>query len=260
MPLITSFGAGARGLGWGKEEGGFVVPPTYNTTSLVQHFDAAITASYSGSGTTVTDLSGNNNNGTLVNGVTWTTVGGVPAFTFDGTNDYIASNMTVARQNPHTFDFWLNMSAGYEGYHFGLSGYYSTYYAFSAGASDTNNNIIIGAHGGGGSQLTHSYTVANPGWVNLTFIINYSGSPKKAIYINGSLVASNTLAENYLNNNLTLPYGAYRYAPTSTQTDAASAVIAFYNKSMGVIARYNRALSGSEIASNYNAYKGRFGL
>lgn len=45
--------------------------------------------SYPGTGTTVTDLSGNGNNGTLVNGVTFTS--GTPAyFNLDGTNDYIS--------------------------------------------------------------------------------------------------------------------------------------------------------------------------
>jgi hypothetical protein len=46
------------------------------------------TASYPGTGTTVDDLSGNNNDGTLINGVTFTS--GTPAyFGLDGTNDYI---------------------------------------------------------------------------------------------------------------------------------------------------------------------------
>ena len=39
------------------------------TSGLVLNLDAGNTASYPGTGTTWTDLSGNGNNGTLVNGV-----------------------------------------------------------------------------------------------------------------------------------------------------------------------------------------------
>jgi hypothetical protein len=46
-------------------------------------------ASYPGSGTTVYDLSGNGNNGTLINGVTFNSSGTPDYFDLDGTNDWI---------------------------------------------------------------------------------------------------------------------------------------------------------------------------
>ena len=46
-----------------------------------------------GSGTRLTDLSGNNNHGTLSNGPVWTAAGKYGgALTFDGTNDLVAIN------------------------------------------------------------------------------------------------------------------------------------------------------------------------
>jgi len=45
----------------------------YVTSGLVLYWDASVSASYPGSGSTITDLSGNGNNGTLYNGVTYTT-------------------------------------------------------------------------------------------------------------------------------------------------------------------------------------------
>lgn len=75
-----------------------IVPPTTSTTTTTT--TAAIpgspfvytnpdsSTSYPGSGTTVYDLSGNDNNGTLTNGPTYTS--GTPSyFTLDGTNDYV---------------------------------------------------------------------------------------------------------------------------------------------------------------------------
>jgi hypothetical protein len=57
-------------------------------SSLVLALDAANPKSYPGSGTTWTDLSGNGNNGTLVNGVGYVGTNG-GALSFDGSNDYV---------------------------------------------------------------------------------------------------------------------------------------------------------------------------
>jgi hypothetical protein len=74
--------------------------------------DAANPKSYSGSGTTWTDLSGNGNNGTLINGVAYTdTNKGI--MTFDGVDDYIdfyVPNLgSIA-----TVEMWCKIGSGYE--------------------------------------------------------------------------------------------------------------------------------------------------
>jgi len=65
---------------------------TYNTSivrnGLVLHLDAANRKSYPGTGTTWTDLSGLNNNGTLTNGVSYQSVN-QGAFNFDGIDDFV---------------------------------------------------------------------------------------------------------------------------------------------------------------------------
>ena len=58
-----------------------------------------------GSGTTATDLSGNNHNGTLVNGPVWTNGKYGQAVSFDGSNDYV----NIADNN----DFTLNPNQSY---------------------------------------------------------------------------------------------------------------------------------------------------
>ena len=55
-------------------------------SGLVLHLDAARPASYPGSGTTWTDLSGQGNNGTLTNGPTYSSANG-GSIVLDGTND-----------------------------------------------------------------------------------------------------------------------------------------------------------------------------
>jgi glucose/arabinose dehydrogenase len=70
---------------------------------------AALIAAYSfsaGSGTALADASGNNRNGTLVNGPTWTTGQAGGALSFDGANDYV----TIADFAPPanlTLEAWI---------------------------------------------------------------------------------------------------------------------------------------------------------
>ena len=62
--------------------------PLVTTTGLLLYLDAANRRSYPGSGTAWYDLSGNGNHFTLYNGPTYSN----GALTFDGVNDYAASN------------------------------------------------------------------------------------------------------------------------------------------------------------------------
>ena len=61
--------------------------PKIVTDGLVLCLDAANSKSYPGTGTAWNDLSGNGNNGTLINGVGYNSNNGV-SLVFDGVNDY----------------------------------------------------------------------------------------------------------------------------------------------------------------------------
>ena len=98
--------------------------PQIVTSGLVLHLDAGNTKSYSGTGSTWYDRSGNLNggvvnNGTLVNGPSYSSIGG-GSIGFDGSNDYVTilNNTTVS----FTIGCWVNTTAtsftgtnGYEG-------------------------------------------------------------------------------------------------------------------------------------------------
>ena len=82
------------------------------TDGLKLYLDASNPASYPGSGTTWFDLSGNGNNGTMVNGV-------VPlsnAMQFDGVNDYVISNISNASYGSEfSIYMWVNMQGSQNG-------------------------------------------------------------------------------------------------------------------------------------------------
>ncbi len=73
---------------------------------LALYLDAENTASYPGSGTTWTDLSGNGTTATLANGVTYVP-GDHGAFSFDGVDDYVnLSNVNRSGLTNCTITFW----------------------------------------------------------------------------------------------------------------------------------------------------------
>ena len=82
------------------------------TNGLVLNLDAAKTDSYPGTGTTWRDLSGNNNNGTLTNGPTYTGVSKDAAIVFDGVDDYVdcGNNSTVNLNSSFTINCWVKIS------------------------------------------------------------------------------------------------------------------------------------------------------
>jgi hypothetical protein len=83
------------------------------TSGLVVNYDASNATSYPGSGTTWSDLSGNNYSATLVNGPTFSSANGGNII-LDGSNDYIAlptSNILNTNAD-FTCDIAFNMLAG----------------------------------------------------------------------------------------------------------------------------------------------------
>jgi hypothetical protein len=77
-------------VGWRN----YVSPTPIYPTSLKLFIDAGNTASYTGTGTTVTDLVGTQN-GTLINGTSYSSSDG-GSFVFDGVNDYITFGTNAA--------------------------------------------------------------------------------------------------------------------------------------------------------------------
>ena len=84
----------------------FIHSPKIITDGLVLALDAGNTKSYPGSGTVWTDLSGNNNTGTLTNGPTFNAANG-GSIVFDGTNDYVTLPISTTSGQALTYFGWL---------------------------------------------------------------------------------------------------------------------------------------------------------
>ena len=91
---------------------GSAAGPNLVTDNLILYLDAANTNSYSNSGTTWNDLSGNGYDATLTNGPTYNSDNG-GYFIFDGTNDHavIDSSFQVSTSGTYSFEAWIYKTA-----------------------------------------------------------------------------------------------------------------------------------------------------
>ena len=217
---------------------------------LVLALDAASNNSYPGSGTTWADLSGNNNNGTLVNGPTFDSGNGGSIFT-DGTNDYISSPYFGNTTDSFTFAAW-----------FKNDNYSESKYALVRGRDASGNGwsvqttaLINGTSqsavvttSAGATQFTATGTSITPlnTWCYLTGVWTAGVSIRH--YVNGILEATT----NTSTTNLRTSTDGWVIGSINTTNFTSG-----YNAIAQV---YNRVLSAAEILQNYNATKSRFNL
>ena len=208
-------------------------PLSIVTNGLVLNFDAGNATSYNAgiSTTTWNDLSGSGNNGTLVNGPTYSSANG-GTIVFDGTNDYITSSFATTSGQAVTYCGWLCSTETT-----------ATYRNFVD--SGTANPMIWWNTSGQieFDTVTNFTTTAvyRNQWVYVA-LSKPSGSSSASYYVNGTLVGTG---------------GAYT-TPAVTPTWFNRAAAQTWNGNSSNVQVYNRALSATEIQQNYNALRGRY--
>lgn len=226
----------------------------YNTSivrnGLVLHLDAANRKSYPGSGTNWTDLSGNGNNGTLINGVAYSTDNN-GIMSFDGTNDYVRvphnPNLSFGSSS-FTIDMFFNLNS--------LSNVPRFMQKGLVGNSNAEFLFIINSSGffsfATNSTGTATFSTSPSDW-----------SPALSTWHHAAIVKVGTTLSYYRN-------GEYFYQSTvdSTMFSGTSDLTIgstitpgnFLNGKLPAIKMYNRALSAVEIQQNFNALRGRYGI
>jgi hypothetical protein len=224
----------------------FYGTPPIVTNGLVLNLDCGNRLSYPTSGTTWTDLSGNNNNGTLINGPTFNP-NNLGSIVFDGVDDYASVPYTTnfdATVNGITLNTWVYNNNSSGGWKAVIQRNRNGTLAAVYGIWRSTSNGWQFRLGSGGVDSTINITNATTGiWVNLTLTYNKT---TLIAYINGVNVGTNTPI-GYVNDTQNLLIG-----------DAG--VSEYFKGGIASTQIYNRALSQSEILQNYNAYKTRFGL
>ena len=233
------------------------VSSTLNTSGLIINLDVTNSSSYSGTGTSWYDLSGNNNHATLINGAVVNT--GSNGIVFDGVNDYAqivsTSGINSAMSGDFTFDLWIKMlepvptsypygkifskgcyncgsEKGFNGINYYKNG--TRYYAGWQYVDRITNSAS--------SLVTYSVNINS--WMNMIYVRQ---SGVMSLYINGTMVSSIANSYNYgLNNSYNLRIGG------NYQGDN------FAHQEVSVFRLYNRGLSNAEILQNYTIYQSKF--
>lgn len=215
------------------------------TNGLVLDLDAAKLASYPGTGTAWRDISGNNNNGTLTNGPTFSGIGKQAAIVFDGVDDYSVTNNRVYSLTGGTLNVWVKKLSG------------------------VGSAVILGSYGGSGEQ--RSPTLFNNGLNNITWeFSNLTNRDTAVPFVNNTwynlsmTYDSNYLTRVYINGSLSQSESASNPGGFFNQFNIGSyyngGYTAYINAQIPVVQVYNRALSATEITQNFNALRGRYGI
>ena len=228
--------------------------PKIITNGLVLSLDAANNKSYPRSGTTWTDLSGNNNNGTLTNGPTFSSANG-GHIVFDGTNDYLSLNSALNFSTSTGFTICMflqkvNNQSGTAWNYF----YSNNSPAIEMGGySQTGNNFNFKDNTVANTEVGSQDIVSS--WSYISFGTNASTRTSYIYTLNSTVGTVLTTSVGSVSN-LTLGFERF----FTTGPSGAPAGTTYFRSKCAIIQAYNRALSSAEVLQNYNVFKGRFGL
>jgi len=235
--------------------------PSIVTSNLVLCLDAANPKSYSGSGNTWFDITGRGNNGTLVNGPSYSSNSG-GFISCDGTNDYIEildNSIFDFGSNNFSVEYWFRKNAtssnsnywGVNKWNTGASpGTNEWDLSLGNSSSGTGESVFFGIESGSTSYaIKISSTPTLYLWNQVVGIRAGSGL---SVYMNGALIGTSspvgmavtTSVNNVSGRNVRI---------------ANSALDNYYNKIDSSIVRiYSKALTPDEVKQNYDANKARY--
>ena len=229
------------GLSHGAKE------PLGVTDSLVLYLDAANARSYPKSGTTWFDRSGNSNNGTLVNGPTYSSAN-FGSLVFDGTNQYgyIPYNANFNLSNTdYTLEGWVNFNTFVNGIALISKDTYGSNYDWAIYIVNSTT-IRLYSNNTATSVTATVPTMTTGQWYNIV-ITSISGVIR--IYLNSGLYLTQSMTTS--NNSqvyITLGCGSWN-SPGG-----------FVNGKMPVLKVYRKGLTAAEVSQNFNAFRGRFSV
>lgn len=219
--------------------------PQVVTDGMLLRLDANDSSSYSGSGATWSDISGNGNHMSLKFSPTYVS-STISYFDFNGTTQYAQGTGLTVPTTTYTKSVWFwidayadnNIVSGYNGVggHFLFMG------------SSLYNKIFVGHQNQGVSFLTYGSTgtISLNTWYNVTVTFNTTNGFK--IYINGQLDSSH---------NMTL---AHLGSGTTNLASYSNSGGNYLNGRISKVYTYNRVLTAVEVLQNFNADRIVFGI
>jgi len=221
---------------------------SFNSNGALLYIDIGNAASYSGSGTTYTDLSGNANNGTSAGSPTYSSTYNGLINLNGGGSQYVAT--ATAKYNQTYTGKTVFVAARLSGPI--TAGTYRCLFGTASGTRNFNTylycpstgvyQIHYSANGGGGLSSNIPVTVGQ--WFIIAVTHSLDGTV--SYYFNGKLVSTNT--------------GVTFNQWSSNGNENIGAGDNYWLGDIALCAVYGRCLSANEIQQNYNAISHRYDL
>jgi hypothetical protein len=215
----------------------------FTTSNLVLHYDPSNVSSYPGTGTTITDLSGNGFNGTMSN-ISFTS----PYFTYNGSS----SNIGVADNallepggGDWSVEFWVNHSV--------ITGTSKVLIAKTDGGNSADwgyglrtniGNTYMEIGNGTTGVLSPQSTLSINTWYQVVGVWTNVAANTLVLYVNGVSIGTRFHSFASIKNTTSPLYiGSFGDGSEFGQ---------WLNGRMGVVRMYNKALTSTEVLNNYN--------
>jgi hypothetical protein len=222
----------------------YILKENIVTNGLILNYDMSNYQSAPFTGTSITDLSGIGNTGTLTNGPTYSSLAG-GVISFDGGDDFIEVPSISSISGDFTVGVWFYTTAT-------PNAYYKRLVDF-----DFRNGFWLGRNantytwGGGIKEGSLPYGIylpfTNGEW---HYLVSIRSGSTHILYGDGiTSTISNTVTSGDLSS-------AGKILIAREYNDNTS----FFNGNIAQVQIYNRALTAEEVLQNYNASKTRFGI
>lgn len=236
----------------GTTEGG----PSILLDNLIYFLDASNPKSYISGSTSWSDISfQQKNNGTLINGVTFSDTN-KGCLLLDGSNDYVGLPQITQNQTfgNYSFSIWFSPTIN-------ITPASTNYYMVMEAQNTLLNGVDNYLHLLGNASGRISFQTFNPfaiiysttnnwisnNWYNVTCTYDILTSAM-SLYVNGVLEGTSTSLNCYFNTNTYFNLGTYS-APGKTW---------FLPARINNFMVHTKTLSSSEVLQNYNTLKSRF--
>ena len=175
-------------------------------------------------------------------------------FTFDGSSDYVSSNAVLpAGQQQYTISTWWKTSDAIETQVIWEQNVSGTAVQHKRAAM-VINNTYCGFSGHSNDALYLVNITANT-WINVVMVVDITRQYAIYMYKNGSLDA--VANPNNGASNLDVGTGGASIGKTVVTNLLSDG---YFNGQISNVTIYNRALTSTEVAKNFNALRGRYGI
>ena len=226
-----------------------VKPNAYTSDNLVLHYNPKMTESYSGTGTSLNDLTGNGLTGTMSN-LTYSS----PAFTFNGSTSQVNipdNAILEPGTGSWTIEVWMKPSNITNGTVIGKYNNGGNSANISYAMRMTSNAIRIDYSNGSTSISTDNFGLTTNNWIQIVYVWDKTNN-NIYTYSNGVLKQTKaiTITGGILNATTNLYLGSYNGGEYPQ----------YFTGQMGIVRLYKKALSATEVLKNYDANKADYGV